>query len=143
MSDRIKVALVDDHPLFRQGVAHILAMQPDIEVVGQGGSSAEAIRLAAELSPHLVVLDISMPGGGIEAARAISSGYPHVGVVMLTVSEEEEDVTAALESGALAYVLKGASGRELVQVLRRARAGCRYVSPSLVPLLGDLHLWDC
>jgi two-component system nitrate/nitrite response regulator NarL len=135
MADPLHVAIVDDHPLFREGVAHTLGAQPDIEIVGEGASAADALRIAAERLPDVMLLDVSMPGGGVEAARQIAAAYPVVRIVMLTVSENEEDVTAALRSGARAYVLKGVSARELVGVLRAVGAGEVYVTPSLAASL--------
>jgi two-component system nitrate/nitrite response regulator NarL len=135
MADPLHVAIVDDHPLFREGVAHTLGAQPDIEIVGEGASAADALRIAAERLPDVMLLDVSMPGGGVEAARQIAAAYPVVRIVMLTVSENEEDVTAALRAGARAYVLKGVSARELVGVLRAVGAGEVYVTPSLAASL--------
>jgi two-component system nitrate/nitrite response regulator NarL len=139
MSDRLQIAIVDDHPLFREGVAHTLSMQPDFEIVGQGESAAEAIRIAAEHMPDVMLLDVSMPGSGLTAVKAIAASFPVIKVIMLTVSEEEDDVTAALRSGARAYVLKGVAARELVRVIRAVAAGEVYVTPSLAAsLLFDL-----
>jgi DNA-binding NarL/FixJ family response regulator len=133
--DLLHVVIVDDHPLFREGVAATLAAQPGIAVVGEGASADEAVRLAGELLPDVILLDVSMPGGGLAAARRIAEAAPVVKVVMLTVSEAEEDVTAALRAGARAYVLKGVSARELVAVLRAVAAGDVYVTPSLAASL--------
>lgn len=139
MTEALNVVIVDDHPLFREGVAHTLRSQPGIEVVGEGASAAEAVKLVADCLPDIVLLDVSMPGGGIAAAREIAARFPVVKVVMLTVSEEEEDVTAAMRAGARAYVLKGVPARELVAILRAVAAGEVYVTPSLAAsLLADL-----
>ena len=131
MHDKIQMVLVDDHPLFRAGVAHTLQAEPDIEIVGQGASADEAIRLAAELLPDLILLDIHMPGGGLHAARTITTTCPVTRIVMLTVSEEEEDLLAALKAGARGYVLKGVPARELIRVVRAVSAGESYVTPAL------------
>ena len=131
MSDPLHVAIVDDHPLFREGVVHTLSMQPDIEIVGEGESAADAVRIAGERLPDVILLDVSMPGGGLNAVRQIANDYPVVKIVMLTVSEEEDDVTAALRAGARAYVLKGVAARELVRILRAVAAGEVYVTPAL------------
>lgn len=135
MDDRVSVAVVDDHPLFREGVAHTLSSQPDIEVVGEGATAQEALAIAAERLPDVMLLDVSMPGGGIHAVRKITTEFPVVKVVMLTVSEDEEDVTAALRSGARGYVLKGVAARELVGIVRAVAAGEVYVTPSLAASL--------
>lgn len=131
MTDVLHIAIVDDHPLFREGVAHTLGAQPDIEIVAEGESAADAVRIAAERLPDVMLLDVSMPGGGLNAVRQIARDYPVIKLVMLTVSEEEEDVTTALRAGARAYVLKGVAARELLRILRAVAAGEVYVTPSL------------
>lgn len=135
MTELLQIAIVDDHPLFREGVAHILDLQPDLEVVAQGASAAEAIAIAGQRLPDLMLLDVSMPGGGLNAVREISAAYPVIKVVMLTVSENEDDVTAALRAGARAYVLKGVASRELVRILKSVAEGDVYVTPTLAASL--------
>jgi DNA-binding NarL/FixJ family response regulator len=131
MSEALHIAIVDDHPLFREGVVHTLGAQPDVEIVGEGESAEDAVRIAGERLPDIILLDVSMPGGGLNAVRQIASAFPVVKIVMLTVSEEEDDVTAALRAGARAYVLKGVAARELVRILRAVAAGEVYVTPTL------------
>ena len=123
MSDKIQIVIVDDHPLFRDGVAHTLAAESDLEIVGQGASADEAIRLAQDLLPDLILVDLNMPGGGLHAARTISATCPVTLVVVLTVSEEEEDLLAALRAGARGYILKGVPARELIRILHAVCAG--------------------
>ncbi len=135
MPSLLRVAIVDDHPLFREGVAHTLGAQPDIEVVGQGATARDAVAIAAGDHPDVLLLDVSMPGGGIHAVQEIAAASPLVRVVMLTVSENEEDVTAALRAGARGYVLKGVPARQLVDILRSVAAGEVYVTPSLAASL--------
>ena len=140
MTEKIRVVLVDDHPMLREGVASTLDAEPDFEVVGQGSNADEALALARDQLPDLIMLDVSMGGGGINAARAIAAACPIVKIVMLTVSEDEEDVLAALKVGARGYVLKGVSGPELVRIVRSINAGEPYVTPSLAAsLLGELR----
>jgi DNA-binding NarL/FixJ family response regulator len=140
MTDKIRVVLVDDHPLLREGVASTLDAEPDFQVVGQGSNADEALQLAQDLMPDLIMLDVSMGGGGINAARAIAAACPIVKIAMLTVSEDEDDVLAALKVGARGYVLKGVSGPELVRIVRSINAGEPYVTPSLAAsLLGELR----
>jgi len=131
MSDRIQIVICDDHPLFRDGVAHTLAAEPDLEIVGQGSSAAEAIRLAQDLLPDLILLDLNMPGGGLHAAQTIAATCPVTLSVVLTVSEEEEDLLAALRAGARGYILKGVPARELIRILRAVCTGESYVTPAL------------
>jgi DNA-binding NarL/FixJ family response regulator len=139
MSEKTQIVVVDDHPLLRQGVAHTLGAEPDFEVVGQGATADDAIRLACELLPEVILLDIDMPGGGLEAARTIAAACPVTKVVMLTVSEREDDVAEAFRAGARGYILKGVSARELVSILRAVAAGEGYVTPTLAAgLLADL-----
>ena len=134
MDDAVHVAVVDDHPLFREGVAHSLRTQPGIAVVAEGATAADALAIAADL-PDVMLLDVSMPGGGISALGRITTAYPVVKVIMLTVSEDEEDVTAALRAGARGYVLKGVAARELVSIVRSVAAGEVYITPSLATSL--------
>jgi two-component system nitrate/nitrite response regulator NarL len=135
MAERIRVAVIDDHPLFREGVTHTLRSSRTVEVVAEGGSSEDAVRIATDQRPDVMLLDVSMPGGGIEAARTISRQFPTVKTIMLTVSESEEHVSQALEAGALGYVLKGTSGPELVATTAAVSRGESYVSPGLAARL--------
>ncbi len=135
MADKIRLVIADDHPLFREGVAAILRPEPDLEVVGQCTTAQEAIRLSQDLLPDVVLLDLNMPGGGLNAIRAIATDCPVTKIVVLTVADEEEHVITAFKAGAHAYVLKGVAARELVGILRGVRAGEGYVSPALAASL--------
>ena len=140
MSDMIQIIIVDDHPIFRDGVVKTLEAEPDIEIVGQATSAEEAERHAGELLPDLILLDITIPGGGLHAAKAIAASSPFAKIVMLTASEAEDDVLAALKAGARGYILKGVSGRDLVKIIRSVHAGEAYVTPSLAAsLLSDMQ----
>lgn len=139
-SDRLHVVIVDDHALFREGLASILDAEADIEVVGQGGSAAQAVQLARDLLPEIILLDIDMPGGGLEAARVISNDFPVTSIVILTASEQDDHLLSALKIGARAFILKGVAARELLRVLRAVAAGESYVPPALAAsLLLELH----
>lgn len=132
MSDPVSVLVVDDHPLFRQGVVHSLGSLPTITVCGEASSGEEAVRTARELMPDVVLLDISMPGwDGLVTATRLSSACPASAIVMLTVSEDKDKLLAAFKAGARAYVLKGVSAQELADVIHAAARGEAYVSPSL------------
>lgn len=132
MSDPIDVLVVDDHPLFRQGVVHALARDAGFRVVGEAASGEQALEMARALLPHVVLLDISMPGwGGITTAQKLSAACPATSLVMLTAAEDKDKLLAALKAGARAYVLKGVAVSELTAVLRGVVAGDAYVSPSI------------
>jgi two-component system nitrate/nitrite response regulator NarL len=135
MSDKIQVVIVDDHPLFRDGVLQTLQAEPEFEVVGQATSAGEAIRLTRELLPDVILLDITIPGGGLNAALVIAAMSPVTKIIMLTASEAEEDVLAALKSGARGYILKGVSARELIKAVRDVHSGEAYVTPALAASL--------
>jgi DNA-binding NarL/FixJ family response regulator len=132
MSEPIRILLADDHPLFREGVLHSLASEPDFSVIGQAASGEEALRMARDLLPDVVLLDIAMPGwDGLVTAEKIATACPAAKIVMLTVFEDEDKLLAAFKAGARGYVLKGVPARELATVVRAAANGEVYVSPSL------------
>jgi DNA-binding NarL/FixJ family response regulator len=135
MANRLRIAIIDDHPLFREGVVHTLRSAKALEIVGEGGSAQDAVRIAKEELPDIILLDVSIPGGGIEAARAIVQSCPIVKIVMLTVSENEQDVAQALEAGAKGYVLKGTSGAELLRTMLAVSRGESYITPGLAARL--------
>jgi DNA-binding NarL/FixJ family response regulator len=135
MSDRIHVVIADDHTLFREGLAGIISGTEDFEVVGQGGTMQEAVQLARDLLPDIILLDIDMPGGGLEAARIVAEEFPVTRIVVLTSSEDDDHLIGALKIGARAYVLKGVAARELIRILRAVWAGESYVPPMLAASL--------
>jgi two-component system, NarL family, nitrate/nitrite response regulator NarL len=127
----IRVVVADDHPLFRAGVVASLAADTGVSVVGEAADAEGAFRLVCEHLPDVVLLDVNMPGDGLRAASRITAACPNTRVVMLTVSEDEDDLMAAMQAGASGYVLKGVSARELGAVVRSVHAGQRYVPPGL------------
>lgn len=132
MTDAIGVLVVDDHPLFRAGVVHALEAEPGIAIVGEAASGEDALRLARERLPDVVLLDISMPGwDGLVTAERIATACPASAIVMLTASDDQDQLLGALKAGARGYVLKGVSVQELVRVIRGAVEGESYVSPTL------------
>ncbi len=132
MSNKIRILLADDHPLFREGVAHSLEVDPDFEVIAEASSGEEAVEMVHRLHPDIVLLDVSMNGmGGIAAAAKIAASEPVVRIMMLTVSENRENLMAALKAGAHGYVLKGVSASELRAITRRVAGGEAYVTPAL------------
>mgnify|MGYP001591730034 CR=1 FL=1 len=108
MSETLRVVVVDDHPMFRDGVISSLRADENIQVVGQGASAADALALAQEHLPDIILLDLTMPGGGLNAARAIATACPVTKIIVLTVSENEDDLLNAIKAGARAYILKPA-----------------------------------
>ncbi len=131
MTVNMRVVIIDDHPMFRDGVARTLNSETNMEVVGEGESMADAVSLAEKLLPDIILLDISMPGGGIEAAGAITKTCPVVKIAMLTVSEREDDVMKSLHAGACGYILKGIGGQELIDIVSDLYSGNPYISPGL------------
>lgn len=127
----IKIAVVDDHPLFREGVTRSFGEIEDFEMVGEGGSRDDALRIVRELCPDVMLMDISMPGNGLEAIAEALDHCPDLKIVMLTVSETSEDIATALKLGAKGYVLKGVGSRGLADVVRTVASGESYVSPAL------------
>lgn len=131
MANKISIVVVDDHSLFRAGVIQTLMMDRGLDVVGEGGSGAAAIELAQSKKPDIMLLDISMPGNGIEAAREIALLDHPVRVIMLTVSEIDENIMSALEAGAVGYVLKGIEAAHLIEAVKSVAAGNSFISPNL------------
>ncbi len=127
-----RVLVVDDHPIFREGLCALLATLPGFEVVGQAGSGEEAIRATHATAPDLVVMDIRMPGmGGLEATRRIQAECPGVRIVILTVSEAEDDLFEAVRAGAQGYALKNLDSAAVLDLLSRAAAGEPAFTPAL------------
>lgn len=128
---RIRVAVIDDHPLFRAGVAQSLTETGRFDVVAEGSTQDDAVQVVGDHEPDILLLDVSIPGGGLEALTAIVARHPSQKIVMLTVSESAGDVTRAMREGACGYVLKGVEAGSLSQILSSIAAGERYVSPAL------------
>ena len=126
-----RVLLADDHPLFREGVARTLSDSPVFEVAGEAANARDAVDMARRLGPDLVLLDLSMPGGGLSALKEIAALDPAPTVALLTVSEDNDHVLEALAAGATGYILKGVGSRELLRVLQDLAEGQTYVAPSL------------
>jgi two-component system nitrate/nitrite response regulator NarL len=133
--DVIRVAIVDDHPIMRDGLVYTLDREDDFEVVAQGATGEEAIHIAETVLPDLILLDINMPGDGLKAARAISSKCPAVRIVMLTAHDGEHHVVNALRGGASGYIVKGVSSEELIKTVRSVHNGEAYVTPALAARL--------
>ncbi len=132
MSDAIRILVADDHPLFREGVVNTLAAEPDIEVIAEANSGESAVEQAVDLLPDVAILDLTMPGiGGIAATGQIATQCPATAVLVLTVSEDADDLLQALKAGARGYVLKGVAGHGLIHAVRSVTAGEVYITPAL------------
>jgi DNA-binding NarL/FixJ family response regulator len=120
----IKVLLVDDHPLVRQGLHSVLSAASDIAVAGETGEGRAAVRLSAELQPDVIIMDLQLPGlHGIDATREIVASQPGPAVLVLTMFEDDDMVFAAMSAGAAGYLLKGANGADIITAVRAAAAG--------------------
>jgi DNA-binding NarL/FixJ family response regulator len=128
----IRVLIADDHALFRYGIKAMLASEQGFELAGEASSGEEAVKLAAELRPDIVLMDIQMPGlNGIEATRRIVKADPGIGVVVVTMFEEDDSVFAAMRAGARGYVLKGGDADEVVRVVRAVAQGEAHFGPDV------------
>jgi len=135
MSKIVRIGVVDDHPLMRDGIVHSLRKSGKFKVVAEGASADEAFALAERFVPDMVLLDVNMPGGGVEAARRILALFPDMKIVMLTVSESFETVSSALDHGTKGYVLKGISSVQLIEILLSINDGDAYITPHLAARL--------
>ena len=129
---RTRVLLADDHALFREGLAGIIASQPDLEVVGEANDGLEAVVKAQELKPDLILMDVQMPGmDGLEATRQIKQALPETVIVMLTVRGDDEMLFEALKKGAQGYLLKDIQSKEMLAMLHGALQGEAALSPRM------------
>jgi DNA-binding NarL/FixJ family response regulator len=120
----VRVVVVDDHPLFRQGIGALIRDSPETELAGAGASGEEAVALCAQLEPDVVVMDVHMPGlGGVEATRQILRARPQTAIVMLTMMDEDDSVFAAMRAGARGYVLKGSQPAEILRAVVAVASG--------------------
>ncbi len=138
IADKIKLSVIDDHPLMRDGIEQTLRKEKAFEVIEGGSCAEDAVRIASIHKPHLMVLDINMPGGGLTAARTIGVQHPAVRTIMLTVSEHHAHVTTALDAGARGYVLKGISEADFVSSIWTVLAGEAYITPAFAARLLSL-----
>ncbi|HJW84871.1 MAG TPA: response regulator transcription factor [Anaerolineae bacterium] len=135
---RARVLLADDHDLFREGLAGLIDAQPDLEVVGQGADGLEALALARDLHPDLIVIDIKMPVcDGLEATRLIRAAWPEARIVILTVHDEDEKLFEAVKAGATGYILKDTNSTDFLRSVRGALAGEAALPPKLAARLLD------
>jgi two-component system NarL family response regulator len=134
--DPVRVLVADDHALYRRGLEMVLSAEPDIEIVGEAGDGAEAIRQAQELLPDVVLMDLRMPRrSGIEACTAIKDVAPTTKIVILTISDDETDLFEAVRAGANGYLLKDVPGEQIADGIRAVHGGQSLISPSMASAL--------
>jgi RNA polymerase sigma factor (sigma-70 family) len=134
--DRIEILIADDSAPFRQGLRAMLRTAPDLNIVGEATSGAEAIAMADTLQPDLILMDLQMPdGNGLEATRRILHTSPHIRIVVLTMFDDDESVFAALQAGARGYLLKGALKAEMLRAIRGASNGEAIFGPAIAQRL--------
>jgi two-component system, NarL family, nitrate/nitrite response regulator NarL len=134
-TSEIRLGVVDDHPIFRDGARRTLMLEDDFKVIGEGESADDAIALCDDLRPDVMIIDMKMPGGGIKAVTEIHRRHPSIGIVVMTVEDFQDSVSAALGAGARGYLLKGGAAQELIDAVRVVSAGGTYVTPDLAAAL--------
>jgi DNA-binding NarL/FixJ family response regulator len=136
---RIRVLVADDHPVFRRGMRAVLGAEPDTELLGEATDGQQAVALALELHPDVILMDLNMPKmSGIEAARRILEANPNIAILMLTMFEDGDSVFAAMGAGVHGYVLKGADGAETLRAIRAVASGEVIFSPTIARRLTEL-----
>lgn len=136
--NRLRVLMAEDHPLFRKGLRTLLDSMDEVDVVGEAATGQEAIELADDVQPDVVLMDLQMPeGGGLAATRAIAERHPQARILVITLFEDEEFVFAALQAGARGYVLKDAGEEEMMRAIRAVGRGEAIFSPAIASRLID------
>lgn len=139
--DKIRILLVDDHTILRDGIRLLLEAEPDLIVVGEAEDGRTAVKLACQLKPDVVLMDIAMPLlNGLEATRQIKHDCPGVKVLILTMHENEEYIRQALANGAMGYILKDAAARELLNAIHAVHRGEAILSPAVTRLVVENYL---
>ena len=137
-SERIRILIADDHPVFRRGIRAILGVEPDTELVGEATDGEEAVELALELRPGVILMDLNMPKvSGIEATRQILEASPDTAILMLTTFEDDDSVFAAMRAGAHGSVLKGADGAATLRAIHAVANGESIFSPEITRRLTE------
>jgi DNA-binding NarL/FixJ family response regulator len=130
--DKLSILIADDHPIFRKGMRALLASLPEAELAGEANSGLAAMRMAAELQPDVVLMDLRMPGGnGLDAIRQIMQTSPHIRILVVTMFEDDDSVFAAMRAGARGYVLKDAGDEEITRAILAVGKGEAIFSPAI------------
>lgn len=141
MTSKIRILIADDHTLLRNGICALLQDEQDMQIVGEAEDGREAVRLAGQLKPHVVLMDIAMPLlNGLEATRQIKREHPEIGVLVLTMYDHEEYFRQMLEVGASGYIIKRAAATELVSAIRAVYRGESVLSPAITRLVLEDYL---
>jgi DNA-binding NarL/FixJ family response regulator len=136
--EKVRILIVDDHPLFRKGLRMVLSSLPDMLVAGEATTAQEAITQAGSLQPDLILMDLQMPGGsGLTAVRHITNHYPHIRILVVTLFADDESVFTALRAGARGYILKDADETEMIRAIRAVAQGEAIFSPAIATRLID------
>lgn len=138
MAEVIRLVVVDDHPMFRSGLIQAVSQDGDIAVIGEGTSAAEAVQLVASLQPDMLLLDARMDDSGVDRVSDVLQVCPTVRIIMVTASEDNEDVSRALEAGVSGYVLKGTTGPDMRDIVRSVHAGENFIASDMIGRL--LHV---
>ncbi|MFY9174110.1 MAG: response regulator transcription factor [Peptococcia bacterium] len=138
--DRIRIVIVDDHPLVREGLRKVLALDDELLVLDEAGDGQGAINVARSLKPDIILMDINMPGtNGIEATKVIKREMPFVGIIALTIHEEEEYIMELVKAGVSGYVLKDISPKRLIETIKTVAQGDSVIDPGITnKLLGEI-----
>ena len=137
-TERLRVLIADDHPMFRTGLRALLSADQETEVLGEATTGEEVVALAATLRPDVILMDIQMPGmSGIEATRQILRASPHIRILMVTMFEDDQSVFTAMRAGARGYVLKGAHPDEILRAIQAAGSGEAIFSPAVATRMLD------
>src|SRR5687767_8353443 len=138
MADKLKIMLVDDHYLVRMGLTSIIALEPDMVVCAEASSGEQALTLYRQHRPHVVLMDLRLPGlSGSETTQAIRLEYPDARVIMISTYISDEEIYAALQAGAMAYLVKSVQREELTEAIRKAASGRRHIPPEVAARLAD------
>lgn len=136
MKAKTRILIADDHPLLREALSKVFSCQKDMEIIGEASDGEEAVNLASQLKPDIVIMDIMMPQfDGLEASRQIKKAAPNMAILILTAYEDDNYVLGLLEAGAAGYLLKSARGQDLVDAVRAIRAGESVLHPKIIEKL--------